>query len=105
MAFVLEIRVTAARLPENTEFPDELDLEPRFLQELALHCVIDSLAGLDPATRDDPGVVGLVDGVEDEQLVGPGDRMLTRDVGDDSGPDDQFDWARIFALWARLAAW
>jgi hypothetical protein len=31
--------------------------------------------------------------------------MLPRDVGDDAGTDDQCDWPRIFALWARLAAW
>jgi hypothetical protein len=105
MALMPEIRITAARLREDTELPDELYFEPRLLEELALHRVLDRLSGLDSTTGHDSGVGGLVDGVEDEQLVGPGDRLLTRDVGDDSGPDDQLDWARIFALWARLAAW
>jgi hypothetical protein len=138
MAFVAEIRISATRLPENTELPHELHVEPRLFEELALHGVLDGLAGLDAAARHDSGVVGLVDGIEDEQLVGPGDRMLAGDVNDDSRADrqrcrlrfrrvgllisdgragnprvltpapqaaPQTAWPRIFALWARLAAW
>jgi hypothetical protein len=105
MALVPEVRVAAARLSENAELSDELHVETRFLEELTLQRVLDGLAGLDTASRHNSRVVGLVYGVEDEQLVGPGDRVLPCDVGDDSGPDDQLDWARIFALWARLAAW
>jgi hypothetical protein len=91
VALVPEVRIPAARLPENAELADELYLEPRFLQELALHRVLDGLTRLDTAARDDTGVIGLLDGVEDEQLIGPGGRMLTGDVGDYSGPDDQLD--------------
>lgn len=89
MTFVAEIGISAARLPENTELPHELHVEPRLFDELALHGVLDGLARLDAASRHDAGVIRLVDGVEDEQLVGPGDRLLASDVDDDAGADRQ----------------
>jgi hypothetical protein len=105
VALVPEVWVAPARLPENAQLADELHLEARLLEKLALQGLFDGLARLDAASRDYPGVIGLLDDVEDEQFVRPRDRMLTGDVSDDSAPDDQLDWARIFALWARLAAW
>jgi len=105
VALVPKIRVSPAGLPDDAELPDELHLKARLLEELALQCVLDGLGLLDPASRHDLGVFGLVDDVEDEELVGPGFRVFPGDVDDDSRTDDQCGWPRIFALWARLAAW
>jgi hypothetical protein len=105
MAFVQEIGVAETRLLEEAELSDQSDFEPGLLEDLAESCVLDALAGLDPAAGHDAGELGLVDGVEDEQLVGPGSRMLPGDVDDDPRAAGQLDWARIFALYARLAAW
>jgi hypothetical protein len=105
VALVPEVWVAPARLPENAQLADELHIEARLLEELALQGFLDGLARLDATAGDYPGVVGLLDDVEDEQFIRTCDRMLTGDVGDDSGPDDQCASPRIFALWARLAAW
>jgi hypothetical protein len=105
MALVPEVRVSASGLLENAQLADELDLEPCLLEELAPHRLRSGLAGLDSASGHDSRVLGLVDSVEDEQLVGSGGRVFAGDVDDDSRPDDQCDSPRIFALCARLAAW
>ena len=105
MALVPEVRVAASGLLENAQLADQLDLEPCLLEELAPHRLRGGLAGLDAASGNDSGVLGLVDSVEDEQLVGPGGRVLARDVDDDSWSDDQLFCALILALWARLASW
>jgi hypothetical protein len=86
---VPEVRIAAARLPEDAEFSDEFHVEARLLEKLALHRVLDGFARLDATSGNYPGVIRFADGVEDEQLVGSGGRMLTGDVGDYSGPDDQ----------------
>jgi hypothetical protein len=98
VALVPEGRIAPARLPEDAELADDLDPEPGLLEELTLRRVLDGFTGLDSASGHHPRIVGLVDGVEDEQLVGSGGRVLARDVDDDSRPDVQFGWARIFAL-------
>jgi hypothetical protein len=89
VALVLEIGISPARLSEHAELPNELHAEPRLLEELSLHGVLDGLRGLDASSRHDSGVLGLLDDVEDEELVGSGFRMFPGDVDDDSGPDDQ----------------
>jgi hypothetical protein len=98
VALVPEGRIAPARLPEDAELADDLDPEPGLLEELALRRLLDGLPGLDAAAGDDSRIVRFVDGVEDEQLVGSGGRVLARDVDDDSRPDVQCDWPRIFAL-------
>ena len=99
---VPKVRIASARLLENAELADELHVETRLLEQLALHRVLDCLARLDAAAGHDSGVVRLLDGVEDEKLVGPGDRMLPGDVDDDSGPDDQCDFAAHLRLVGAL---
>ena len=66
---------------------------------------LDRLARLDSAAGHDAGELGLVRNVEDKELVCPRHRVLAGDVDDDARPAGQLDWARILALWARLAAW
>ena len=105
MALVKEAGIAQTRLLEEADISDHSDLEPRLFDDLAESCFLDAFAGLDSAAGHHAGELGLVDGVEDEHLVGPRRRMLTGDVDDDPRSAGQLDWARIFALWARLAAW
>ena len=78
---------------------------PGLLARLAHRRILDGLAFVDAAARHDGCELGLVGNVEDEELVGARLRVLTRDVDDDVRPSGQLRCARIFALWARLAAW
>jgi len=91
VALVPEVGIAPSRLFEHPELPHEAYLETRLLSHLADQGVFDRLTGLDASAGHDSRVVGLVEGVDDEQLVGTGCRMLARDVGDDSRPDDQLD--------------
>ena len=105
MALVKQAGIAQTRLLDEAELSDQLDFEPSLLADLASCGVLNCLAGLDSATGHDAGELGRVDSIEDEQLVGSGRRMLTGDVNDYPRAAGQLDWARIFALWARLAAW
>ena len=105
MASVHEGRIPQPGCSSTPSSRTSLHVDPRLLERLSHRRCPRSSRPARCRRRDDAGVVRLVDGVEDEQLVCPGDRMLPGDVDDDSRPDDQCASPRIFALWARFAAW
>ena len=101
----LELDVVADRILADADNSDELDLDPGLLHHLADRGLLDRLAFLDPAARDDRAELRVPREVEDEQLVEPRLRVLARYVGGDRRAGSQVFWARILALWARFFSW
>jgi hypothetical protein len=87
----------AGRALRGADFPDEHDVDPRLLLDLANRGLGNRLALLDAAAGDD-AELGLIRVAEDEQLVGTGLRVLAGDVGGDRRAGSQVFWARILAL-------
>jgi hypothetical protein len=88
----------------DPEQANELRFDAGLLPRFSYACVLDRLSIVDPATGGDRRELRLVGGVVDEKLFDSGGGMLPSDVDDDVWSDDQLP-ARIFALWARFAAW
>ena len=95
----------ADRIVADADDAHELRLDPGLLHHLPDRRLLERLAFLDPAARDDRAVLGRIGEVEDEQLVRSGDRVLAGDVGGDGRTRSQDCWARIFALYARFFSW
>ena len=91
-----------ARLRLSAELAYDLHLEPGLLAQLANGSLGGGLSRLQPPAGHDRGERRLVGQVEDEQLVGARQRLLARDVDDDSRPSVQ---RACFALYARFFAW
>ena len=100
-----ELDVVADRIVADADDADELRLDPGLLHDLPDRGLLDRLALLDPAARDDRAELGRVREIEDEQLVEPRLRMLAGDVRGDGRTRSQDCWARIFALCARFFSW
>ena len=99
------VRFTQSGVLGHSERPQDLDVDPGFLSRFAHRCILDGLASVDAAARHDGCELGLAGNVEDEEFVCTRLRVLTGDIDDDVRPNGQLCCARIFALWARLAAW
>ena len=84
---------------------DELGLDSGLLHDFPDRRLLDALALLDPAARDDRAELRVAGKVEHEQLVESGLRLLSSDIRGDGRPRSQLFSARILALYARFFSW
>jgi hypothetical protein len=82
----------------DPEHAHDLGLEASLFADLTHGRFLDRLSVVDPAAGNDGRELRPGGNVEDEELVGAGDRVFASDVDDDVRPGDQWLSARSLAL-------